>query len=186
MTRLTCALILSLVATGCDPAPEDLAANLSSPNPAVRVDTAKIARNFPSEVLEAALVGALDDPAQQVRLNAIDSLIELEATSAVPRLIALLEEGGSDDQQRHVIDALGRRGDPSAVPALVAYVEAREPAPPLNAIWALGELEGADALPVLARLRDASDPYVRYNATAALRKLKPAPPAPPDDPASAP
>jgi HEAT repeat protein len=114
-----------------------------------------------------------------VRLNAIESLAELEAGQAVPALVALLEaEEVSPEELRATVDALGRLGDVQAVPVLIAYLEAREAAaPPLNAIWALGNLEDHRALEVLSRLRESKDPYVRWNATLALRNLRPPPAA---------
>ncbi len=159
----------------CGPSSEDLAKNLGSDNPAVREDTAKIARNFGSPEIEAALVAALDDPVEAVRLNAVESLIILETAEAVPVLVERLGQEPSAEVQREMVDALGRLGDVSAVPVLIAYVEAREADPPLNAIWALGVLEDSASLPLLARLRESEDPYVRYSANEALRNLRPAP-----------
>jgi HEAT repeat protein len=170
-------IILAMLA--CGPSSSDISRNLSSPNPVVRVDTAKISRNFGSDEVVEVLIASLDDDIKQVRLNAIESLAELEAEDAVPALVALLEaEEVSAAELRAIVDALGRLGDVQAVPVLIAYLEAREAAaPPLNAIWALGNLEDHRALEVLSRLRESKDPYVRWNATLALRNLRPPPAA---------
>ena len=171
-------MILLLAALACGPSSDDIVGNLSSTNPVVRQDTAKIARNFGSDTVENALISVLDDAESEVRLNAVESLVELEATQAVGALIARLDAEPNARVQRAVVDALGRLGDSSAVPALVALLEARELTdPPLDVIWALGNLEDARALPILSRLRESTDAYVVWNANQALRNLRPAEPA---------
>jgi hypothetical protein len=171
--------IFLLALLACSPSSDDIARNLASPNPAVRVDTAKISRNFGSDTVEKALIGALDDEIEQVRVNAIESLAELEAVQAVPALVDLLAaEEVPPRVLRATVDTLGRLGDVAAVPTLIFYLEAHEASePPLNAIWALGHLEDHRSLAVLSRLRESKDPYVRWSATLALRNLRPPPAA---------
>ena len=159
----------------CGPSSSDLVTNLGSANPVTREDTARIARNFGSPELEAALIGVLGDAETKVRINAIESLIDLESKAAVEPLIGRLEMETDPRVQRLVVDALGRLGEPAAVPALVTYLEARLDDPPLNAIWALGTLEDGRALSVLAGLRASSDPFVIWNVNQALRLLRPGP-----------
>ncbi len=171
---MTLALTLLLA---CGPDAESVALQLASENPAIREDSARRARNFDSPLVIEGLIKSLDDPSEKVRSHAVDSLIALNAKEAVPRLVLHMSEDSSPLVRRQCIDAVGRLGDPSAVPALIALLEAAEaqtpPAPPLNAIWALGELGDMSALAVLSRLRDSRDPYVAYNANQALRKLRP-------------
>jgi HEAT repeat protein len=144
----------------------------------VRIDTAKIAKNFDSPELRAALVASLQDPLVAVRRNAIASLAELEATEAAPALIVVLQNDVEEKVRRDAVDALGRLKDKAAVPAIQAYLAAAPPeSPPLNAIWALGNLEDGSSLPILAPLLDHPDPFVVWNARAALRKLRPPEPA---------
>lgn len=172
MRRLLTAGLLGLLA--CGPSDEDVAKLLSSNNPAVREDSAKIARNFDADAVGKALVGALADPSPAVRRNAVDSIAELEFKEAVPALLELVQKQDEDPEVlRQTVDALGRLGDPAAVPVLVALLEQQEANPPLNLIWALGNLEDPAALDVLSRLRGSADPYVSFNANAALRKLRP-------------
>ncbi len=166
-------LILPLLLVACGPSDEDIARNLAAPNPVVREDTAKIARNYGSEAVVQALIVALQDPRPAVRKNAVDSLAELEAVSAAPTLAAMLSTETDEKVLRQTVDALGRLKDPSTVPALVAWLEARESDPPLNAIWALGNIGDPASLELLARLRDSGDVNVAYNATLALRLLRP-------------
>lgn len=164
---------LALTLTACGPSDEDIANNLQSPNPVVREDTAKIARNFGSDAVNAALVVAISDPSPTVRLNAVESLADLEVLSAAKPLADLLPTEPDPAVQKAIIDTLGRLKDPVAVPALVAWLDANPEKPPLNAIWALGNIGDKGALDVLSRMRESQDVYVRYNATAALRLLRP-------------
>ncbi|MCB9777314.1 MAG: HEAT repeat domain-containing protein [Alphaproteobacteria bacterium] len=158
----------------CGPGPDVVAAQLSSDNPAVREDTARRARNFDDPAVVAALVEALQDPSEKVRLHAIDSLIALHAREAVPALVTVMQQDDSDEVRKDAIDALGRIGDPQAGPALIALLDDNRAKPPLNAIWAVGQLGDINALAVLSDLRESDDPYVVYNANQALRRLRPA------------
>ncbi|MFT5683483.1 MAG: HEAT repeat protein [Myxococcota bacterium] len=161
----------------CGPAPEDIAGNLSSANPVTREDTAKIARNFGSPEVEAALIESLQDPTQKVRYNALESLIEMETVAAVPAIMAMLEVESDREVEQLAVDALGRMGDPQAVPTLIAYIETCRDdgvrSIPLNAIWALGFIGDGRALPLLSELREDSDIYISWNADQALKKLRP-------------
>jgi HEAT repeat protein len=101
-------------------------------------------------------------------------LVDLECGQAVPALVTRLEAEPDPYVQQLVVDALGRLGEVSAVPALIGHLEANIGDPPLNVIWALGALEDARALGVLSTLRNSSDPYVVWNVNQALRNLRPA------------
>ena len=166
-------LALALLLAGCGLSDEDIARNLKSPNPVVREDTAKIAKNYGSDAVNKSLIAALDDPSPVVRKNAVDSLASLEAKEAAPRLAELLGSETDPDTLREIVDALGRLQDPNTAPALIDWLTARESDPPLNAIWALGNIGDPRSLELLSRLRNSSDPIVAYNATAALRLLHP-------------
>jgi HEAT repeat protein len=158
----------------CGPAPEDIAGNLQSENPVIREDTAKIASNFDSPEVREALISVLNDENEMVRYNAVKSLIELEETEAVPKLIEMVDTEESEKVRREVIDALGRLGQTEAVPVLMAHIEANmEPKPPLNAIWALGFLEDNQSMELLSELAEHPDSYVAWNARKALANLRP-------------
>jgi HEAT repeat protein len=174
---------LALLAA-CGPAASDIAKVVGSENPVQREDGAKIAQNFDDPAVVDALVKVLDDPSEQVRLNAIESLAELEAGDAAgPRLTRLLAEDASSSVKRAAADALGRLAVLDAAPQIVAYVQAFGPddRAQLAGVWALGAL-GAKGLPAESRTaamqalvtrRDATkDRYVRYNASAALRTFR--------------
>lgn len=156
----------------CASGSDEVLDNLASENPVIREDAAMMARTVDDPAVVEALVDVLEDGAEEVRLNAVESLIELEAEEAVPALMEVVEADPSPEVQRAAVEALGRLGDPQAVPVLVAYLDARREAPPLNAIWALGNLGDPEALGILGELRSHSDVYVAHNATQALRKIR--------------
>ena len=166
---------LLLLLLACGPSSDDIVRNLQSPNPVVREDSAKIARNVTtSPEMILALIGILNDPSPRAQQNAIETLVDLQAVEAVPHLCALLENQElSISIQHSVIDALGRLRSPNAVPSLVQYLENDMSNPALDAIWALGYIGDMSALDVLSELRMHSDPYVVHNATVALRELRP-------------
>jgi HEAT repeat protein len=176
-------VIFALLA--CGPSATEIATAIQSQNPVMREDGAKIAQNFDDQVVIDALVSVLADPSEAVRLNAIESLAELEATSAGPALIERLKVDESDKVKRAAADALGRLVVVEAIPELLAWLDHFQPDDhaQLAGIWAVGHIGdeagplGADvkgaALTTLVRIRETTkDPYVRYNVNAALRTLK--------------
>jgi HEAT repeat protein len=178
-------MILFLLA--CSAGPDEIATAIKSENPVMREDGAKIAQNYDDQVVIDALVAVLTDPAssEQVKLNAIESLAEIEATGSGETLIKLLQEDSSPKVRRAAADALGRLVVKEAVPALLAYITAFDPNDheQLAGIWAVGHIgdEGGGmdpevkkaALGTLVSVRDrTTDTYIRYNVNAALRTLK--------------
>lgn len=167
----------------CSPSPEDIAKAVASENPVMREDGAKIAQNYDDPVVVEALVKVLSDPSEPVRLNAIESLAELEASSAGSALIDRLQNDPSSKVRRAAADALGRLMVKESVPQLVVYVTSFSPDDrnQLAGVWALGNI-GSEGLPpelkplaltTLVNLRNATaDKHVRYAASAALRTLK--------------
>ena len=162
-------MLLSLMLMACGKDPTMVLAGIESENPVVREDMVLIARGVSDPAVTSALIGALDDSSSTVRLRAVESLAELGATEATEALVARLSD---EDRavRRAAADAIGRVGGESAVGPLLEYVE-RASVPPLNAIWALGNLGSTAAIPLLALLRESENQYVAYNADTALRKL---------------
>ncbi len=160
-----------LLLLACGPGAEAIATGMSSDNPAVREDMVAAGKLVNDPVVVEALVLALQDPSADIRVASVESLAELEAFESVPAIVERLEDS-EPRVQKAAVEALGRLGDPQAVGPLVDYVEARRHGRvPLNAIWALGVLGDARALPLLAQLREHADPYVVYNACNALREI---------------
>ncbi len=176
-------MIAILLSLACSPSPEDIAKTIVSSNPVAREDGAKIAQNYPDEAVEKALISVLGEPSRTIRLNAIESLAEIEATTAGAPLIDRLANDDDPGVRRAAADALGRLKEKGAAPALIAYVQGFGPEDrqQLAGVWALGNIaaEGLDPEPrqavldALAALRaTTTDRFVRYQTTAALRVLK--------------
>lgn len=177
-------MFVALLLAGCGPAPEDIAKAIGSDNPVMREDGAKIAQGYDDEVVIDALIKVLSDPSEVVRLNAIESLAELEATKAVPALIDSLNGDPSPKVKRAACDALGRLLAKEAMPDIIAYVESFSPndRAQLVGIWAIGWIgaEGGlrpevkkQALNLLVARRDGStDKFIVFQAKSALRTLK--------------
>ena len=167
---------LLLAACGTDP--NVVVVGMQSENPVVREDMVLVARGVVDPVVTQALIGALDDSSNVVRLRAVESLSAHSDLNAVPALIQKLADEDSEVQIA-AVDALGVLADSRAVAPLIAYIDQRQPGDfPLNAVWALGNIGDHQAIGVLSRLREHSNPYVVFNAETALRKLPASAPAP--------
>ena len=176
-------MILALLLVACDAAPEDIATAVTSENPVMREDGAKIAQNYDDPVVVEALIKVLADPSEKVRLNAIESLAELEASAAVPALMDSLNGDPSPQVKRASADALGRLGAKEAIPDLIAYVEtfSANDRDQLAGLWAIGNI-GSLGLPadgkqaalktLVARREGTTDKYILYTANEALRTLR--------------
>lgn len=175
-------LALLLLAAGCSPAAADIAKAISSENPVMREDGAKIAQNYADPLVWDALIKTLHDNSQKTKLNAIEALAYTDATLAGPALIDVLKTDPDPLVKRAAADALGRLEILDAAPALVEYLATFQPndRDQLAGIWALGNI-GAQGLPAdqkklvldtLVQKREATtDRYVLYNSNAALRTL---------------
>lgn len=176
-------ILLVLALTGCSPAPADIAKAISSPNPVMREDGAKIAQNYADPLVWDALIKTLHDKSQKTKLNAIEALATTEATLSGPALIDVLKTDPDPLVQRAAADALGRLEVEAAAPALIEYLASFDPndRKQLAGIWALGNL-GAQGLPaeakqvvldtLVSKRESTTDRYVLYSANAALRTLK--------------
>jgi HEAT repeat protein len=175
--------VIAWLALACSPSADDIAKAIVSDNPVMRQDGAKIGQNYDDDVVVDALQKVITDPSEQVRLNAIESLAELEATAAGPALIERLMTDTSPAVRRAAADALGRLKVKEAVIPLVQYL-ATYPASDrgqLAGVWALGNI-GAEGLPAnekkvaldcLVALRGATtDRWVTFQTEMALRTLK--------------
>ena len=168
---------------GCSPAPADIAKAISSENPVMREDGAKIAQNYDDPLVWDALVLTLKDSSQKTKLNAIESLASTEAKPAGPQLIDVLNTDADPRVKRAAADALGRLCVMESAPALVAYLSSFEAndREQLAGIWALGNLgaQGLEAeskkiaLETLVQKREGTtDRYILYSANYALRTLR--------------
>lgn len=92
-------------------------------DPRVREAAAKALGKLGAADAVPALLGALDDEAENVRWFATESLRKLKATRAVPRLSELLREDESARVREITATTLGELGQPAAVPALRKALE---------------------------------------------------------------
>ena len=107
----------------------------------------------------AAMIAALDDPDETVRQVALHSISLRREKAAFPKLIALLN-GPSIPNRRGAAEALGRIGDPKAVPALFEAIRS-SPDRVLehSLIYALIEID--NAISVRKELATDSEPARR-------------------------
>jgi HEAT repeat protein len=168
LTTLLLAAPLAIV-SGCSGDVEMKVQNLASPNPMVRLETAKLAKRENDPRIATALVPLLQDPSREIRVTAADSLTYVGDTDQVPALTLALK-----DPEAHVriaaVNALGRIQDERAVGPLLALLKT-EPEP-YSVIWALGNIGSNQALEALTPLLEAEDRYVRYQARVALLNLR--------------
>ncbi len=105
-----------------------------------------------TEAVVAALVAALGDADDRVRVQAAISLGWMQAKNAVPALIAKAHQNSDLPLKRRAIQALGQIGDGRAVPEVMAALESKDRHAVGNAILALGWLKARDAVPALIEM----------------------------------
>lgn len=103
---------------------------------------------------------------------------ELQDPSLVARMVTAFEDAEDDDPRvrRYLALALGRLGNPKAVPALLEYVEgartgqgeAADSETHIYALWSLGSIGDPSALPELVAHTGLEDPGLRKTAVHAL------------------
>ncbi len=174
MSRLRRLIPLALTAIpliSCGGDPSWLIDQLQSHNPAVRQDAVIDASGFDHPEITAMLESMLSDPDGRIRLAVVNALDIHGATSSVRPIIAHVHDP-DPEVAKAAIDTLGRLKDPTSAPALMSVILVNFEEPPLNAIWALGEIGAHEAIPLLSRLRNHHDIWVQHNTTEALRELK--------------
>ena len=115
-------------------------------DPPVREAAANALGKAGAQEATSALVGALDDPAENVRWFAVEGLRKLSAKDALPRLSDVLLNDESARVREITASTLGELGQPAAIPALrkaLADENERVRSKAANALQALadGELE---------------------------------------------
>jgi HEAT repeat protein len=85
---------------------EKVLALLSVKDAAIRRAALRAAGNLPGEEVEAPLLARLEDPIDEVRIEAVEVLVRRDCRRAIPTLLGLLET--EDLVRYHVIRALGR------------------------------------------------------------------------------
>ena len=116
-----------------------------------------------------ALLGALQDPDEDVRVCAILGLGERRELAAVEPLLLLMRNSG-EYARRHIGDALSKIGEPAA-PALIATLGDEQAAVRAQAARALVRIESHDAIPALIAALDDPSAAVEHYAWEALQRM---------------
>lgn len=167
----------------------DRAARGQSTGPKVEDQVKKLASDDPAERIEGVrglaeandpkgieyLIGAANDPDDRVRVKAIDTLGQMQATDAVPLLVQQLFLRDTDQSTKaRILAALGKIGDQRATQPILDFLS-RDVDRQIrgNALFALGEIGDPKASPTLERLAtDGDDEALRALATETARKIR--------------
>jgi hypothetical protein len=117
-----------------------------------------------------ALIHALKDEKDWVRLFAADVLLTRADPAAVSALVEALDDDDEYVRQR-AAKALQRIGAP-AVLALTNMLNDTDSYVRAAAVYALGKIGGSAAIPALTNMLNDTDSYVRDTASSALRELQ--------------
>ncbi len=126
---------------------------------------------IPGAEASGALVEALLDPDEDVRVCAVMGLGERREANAavVEALLALLRRSGGY-AGRHVADALSKTGEP-AVGGLIQALEDQMPAVRVQAARALVRIESRQSIPALIKALDDPEAAVEHYAWEALQRM---------------
>ena len=106
---------------------------------------------FASQDALPALLKLLDDSDEYVRTYAIQSIVRLNDTSAVPDLVHHAKSTQPGLVLTNIIRALAELRDRRATPALCELLSSTEPMVRYDAAFALGEIQDPDSLEALAK-----------------------------------
>jgi HEAT repeat protein len=150
---------------------DTLAPALSDSDPRVRASAVHAIVRVDNPAVTASLAAALLDGDAWVRYFAARGLGEHRHAPALDELTHLALDDGAGHVRLAAIDALGRIGSPSAVPALAALSASDDAERAIAAVAALGNIPHADAWPPLeAALRGAGEER-RAAAAASISRL---------------
>ena len=134
-------------------------------------DPAPIVRRECAETLglaavddHAPLLTALGDADPMVREAAVTALGELEAASAMPRLIARALRDPDNLVREAAVAALGAIGDPAAAPTLIELIRSGPPQVRRRCVAALTVFEGSEVEAALRSAATDRNPMVREAA----------------------
>jgi len=143
-----------------------LTTTLANEDPRVRKETVLALAKVGGEDASMLLLGMLDDPDTEVRRKTCWAVGVLKVERAVKPLLRLLEKDGSERVQTQCLEALGRIGDPGAVPLIEKKAVGRLFSRPskeirLAAYRALGAIGTPHARDLLLKATRDSDLDVR-------------------------
>jgi HEAT repeat protein len=114
-----------------------------------------------------ALLGMLNDSAPEVRVEAINSLVEFGRTEVIPGFAKLYEDKDSS-VRRAAVEAIARTGGKDAVDFLIPALKNDDPTVVIIALEALGRLKAKKAAPHIIPLLEHENASVRVAAARAL------------------
>ncbi|RMD83403.1 MAG: HEAT repeat domain-containing protein [Candidatus Dadabacteria bacterium] len=143
-------------------------------DPKVRLDAVESLGKDGSEAAVKPLLDAVNDPDPRVRAKAIDYLGKIGShTATLPLSQYLFLKTVDRATKQRILVALGRIGDPEAVPRLVDFVnETSDEELRCGALFALGEIGDESAMPCLEKYRDSGTPHEKRIAEDAIGKIK--------------
>jgi len=154
---------------------DDFVRHLKSDEPGTRLEAVKSLEDAKDPKAIEYLVQALGDPDMRVRAKAIDALGNLRAREASPVLVQhLFLRDTKVFVKRRLLASLGKIGDERATGSIIEFMR-RELGPDTlgTAIFALGEIGSAEALPALEQIQKTTDnPTLRRLAKQALTKVR--------------
>ncbi|MFM6512207.1 MAG: NACHT domain-containing protein, partial [Microcystis panniformis] len=113
---------------------------------------------------------ALKDSDSDVRMNAVEALVEIGSETAIPGLLKALEDS-EGYVRREAAEALGNIGTETAIPGLLKALEHSDGYVRWKAAEALGKIGSETAIPGLLKALEHSNKDVRENAASALGKI---------------
>lgn len=149
-----------------DAATPTLRAAMTNPDPEFRLAVVQALRTIPGSESSAALIGALEDADEEVRLSVVEGLGERADRGAVAPLLARYEADGDNQVRYEILTTLGSIGDPSVAPFLATESNSQDPYVRMWAADALCVMEAPQAVDVATRLLGDPDGRVRRRVLA--------------------
>lgn len=106
-----------------------------------------------------------------VQLAAVQSLGKLQATEAVPNLVALLHSDEGEDIEADILRTLAQIDSPESIAALEEILKSSDPRKQRRAAIALGNSHSAEALRILGRALQSPHAEVRSHTIQSLETL---------------
>ena len=158
------------------PSPSDLAGLVtqagSSPSPDARAEAVRQLASLVDSAAREAVMRATDDPSPEVRIAALDSLVELDQAQALRVAGGIVARDADSEVKLFAIEILGDGEDIASVNPLALGLDDKDPEVRIAAATALAKFDQPAAKQALiAALRRESDPDVRDEIVASLEML---------------
>lgn len=176
--RVSSAVALSSVGISTHKAVDVVIGALALGDPEVRARAATALGDIAADPTDTvpALVASLKDPNEQVRIAAIRTVGKIgpAASKAASELIAIVESDGHNRERDEAVSALGRIGDPAAVPALRSLLSSTLGFTQIAcavALTRMGVPPIYNSLPVVLEALKDDNSAVRFYAAGALGEI---------------